>query len=330
MPVAVGKQPTAGKKWCSSMETNSPLCRTVVFLCRVATSVCCLVATMGVGCRGNDRANSLPGTAGAPCVSSQDCETPLLCDVGYCVPLSCQRGTNSCACHVDGTCDPIGISPMSCRANICRPSEEPPDGEYGAACSADLPCHGVTRGNDLDCIDGRCEQPGCPAGVVGCGCGPYGWCDPFEEQPVRCNLAERCALGGCVPGTVGCACGAGCDTGLACTYGVCRRRSHRVEISVDNPLVRACDLVVRQGPDSRRDRPVRPVFATGVLGESVQRLPKIALSFIRRQNQAFDGAVARLETDHEVTQPGAYSVSKVSCYDHLGLPVATPAIRLSN
>ena len=107
-------------------------------------------------------------------------------------------------------------------------------------------------------------------------------------------------------------------------------QNESIFIEYANPDARACDVLLLQSPNTRRDEPVKAVFGSGVIGESMQRLPKIALSFIRREDAPFKGAVARLETAYEVPQPGAYSLSTVACYDHSGELLANPDITLSN
>lgn len=263
----------------------------------------------------------IAGTRGCPCDLDHGCNEGLGCADGFCVPTHCTRGAPDCACHPDGTCDPLDGRPLTCAGNICVVTAAPEPGALGGACSSEVSC-GAADGVKLRCANGVCELPGCPSGSLGCPCGPYGACDSFEGAQARC-LASRCSLGACAPGTAGCQCidGSQCNAGLACGGGWCRSGS-RAQLTVGDAAARACDVLLLA--DDRSHLAVR--FAGSVVGHHVQRAPKLALSFISSADVALSEPVAVIDGPAGGSPVAGLHIDTAECFDRLGVRLQHPSV----
>lgn len=259
--------------------------------------------------------------ASSTCQQDNDCSAGLVCDVGYCIDPTCQRGTKDCACNTDGTCDIENVTPMSCISNRCVTTASIADGALGGACKAGRVCDG-----GLVCTNGVCEESGCPSGLIGCPCAAYGTCEPYGGQGVRCDGEGRCAVAGCIAGSLACGCTAGtCADGLHCSHGVCLGGS-AAHVTVGNELARACELAVLLDPG---EGAVRAVFGAGVLGRYHVRPPRVGLSFFAASDSAMSGNLVTIETVDGSTLPAnTIEPASVECFDEQGRTLANPQVGL--
>ncbi|MCC6620917.1 MAG: hypothetical protein IT385_06665 [Deltaproteobacteria bacterium] len=259
------------------------------------------------------------GTAGCPCEPDNTCDAGLVCTTGWCTPSGCTTGALDCACYPNATCDAHEGTPMTCESGICQLTETPADGTIGGSC-ASSPC-----ADGLVCDDGRCDDPTCPLGALGCACAAFGACDPLDGRAVPC-VDGRCRLPAtCDPGTVGCACGEGdaCAGGLACQDGLCRASS-RLTLVVAPVAAEACDVLLTE-PAAFRVSTV--AFEAHVQGETLQRSPAVALAFITRAPGSLGRAATIDLTPIAGPAPLARpTITRAVCYDALGRPLADTAV----
>ncbi|MBL8936343.1 MAG: hypothetical protein JNM69_17440 [Archangium sp.] len=175
---------------------------------RRTAAACCLgLALVLAGCPqppanndggGNTGGGSActPGTVGCGCDNSS-------CSSGECVDgacVACQRGSASCVCRANGTCD-MGLRCGNGKCETCPP------GQNGCA------CNGTTCNAGLTCSNGTCAPDTCTPGAPGCPCRTQG---PVCDNNAYCDTSSRCQT--CSPDVKGCACSSTstCLGGLVC------------------------------------------------------------------------------------------------------------------
>lgn len=136
------------------------------------------------------------GTVGCGCDNST-------CSSGECVDgacVACQRGSASCVCRANGTCD----QGLRCATGKC---ETCPVGQEGCGCM------GTTCNAGLTCSNGTCVRDTCSPGTPGCPCRTQG---PVCDNNAYCDATSRCQT--CSPDVKGCACSSTstCLGGLVC------------------------------------------------------------------------------------------------------------------
>lgn len=271
-----------------------------------------------------------PGSLGCTCDLNGWCEPfpgaaqPVACVNNYCVVDDCPRGSLACPCYGNGTCDPVDGVPMTCDEEVCTPTEVPDPGTLGGACG-EIEC-GYFGGSPMECMSGICAIPSCPFGSLNCPCGAYGRCAEYRGTQMEC-VDGFCLLDPCAPGEPGCTCAPGatpCVGENICIDGLCRLP--RVEAFVDDGRVRACDLVFEESGGQ--------VLSTGwgaeVIGEHYHRSPRLAASFIARDDAPIESVVFWFEVSEpfpgEVATDGA--LAQARCFDRFGDEITTEVIRI--
>ncbi len=228
----------------------------------------------------------------------------------------CPAGTKNCPCD-NGTCN----EGLECKDGYCVPGTSCNTGDEGCKCYDNNTCNG-----DLQCIDGICQNQDCPAGTEGCACIDGTTCN----QGLECNDNGICQRAGCTPGTEGCECDNGaCNEGLECIDDICKEPTHVTEkgFKVGNGNVRACDVLFDIG--SSKAESVK--FADVVIGRSVKRKTKIAVSFTAKADSSLDTAPIFTFVDSSgngIQDVSGISVVEVHCFDRKGAVVSDPQVSL--
>jgi hypothetical protein len=228
-------------------------------------------------------------------------------------PTTCVDGTEGCPCLADSTCtQPGGDVVLACVSDVCQRVDAPDPGELNGACDETIACS-TYEGQQLDCIEGTCQLPDCLSGLVGCPCAALATCDDPTVDGEAC-VDGICQVAGCEPGSLGCACGEGgaCNAGLECVADICRS-ADGVWLTVGDPAVRACDVLLA----ANGGRVGLVTFEATVLGETMSRAPRTAVSFSGRADATLVGDVARIELLDTVAG-AAVTVESATCYDSLG------------
>jgi hypothetical protein len=122
-------------------------------------------------------------------------------------------------------------------------------------------------------------------------------------------------------GGPGCICesDAGCASGLRCSDGLCS--SPLVTVSVGNPDVRACDLLL-----DGVGRESLVTFGGQVRGELVRRPPRIGVSLMALGDAAISEAALSIEKPSGST--GSIGLVSATCFDRTGTTVANAGLAL--
>ena len=100
-----------------------------------------------------------------------------------------------------------------------------------------------------------------------------------------------------------------------------------LSIVIDNPEVRACDLLVMETGATV----VGVAFSEDVLGEWERWAPKVALSFAQRADEAVTGWPVQLELRGAAMDADtAFDASTVKCFDRAGRAVDEPGLRFES
>jgi hypothetical protein len=205
---------------------------------------------------------------------------------------------------------------MTCDAGTCRVTEAPPDGALGGSCATTACAEGLV------CQADRCDDPSCPLGSIGCGCGPFGQCAPLDGRALAC-VDGKCQIGACAAGTLGCACDNGtCQDQLTCDGDLCRPGAG-LALRVSDPAAQACDVLLTEPGDGAR-RVSEVTFEAHVQGEYLHRSPELALAFISRAPGALGRAVSlrvSAPSGADAWSAALPIVSRAVCYDALGRPL---------
>jgi hypothetical protein len=91
-----------------------------------------------------------------------------------------------------------------------------------------------------------------------------------------------------------------------------------MRVHVDSPLARACDVTLDLGDAGLGDGGVS--FATSARGEFLQRGNVLAMAFITRADKSFESNPVTIDLPAS-TKSSATKLSRVDCYDHLGVSI---------
>ncbi|MEM6730173.1 MAG: hypothetical protein AAF658_01380, partial [Myxococcota bacterium] len=181
-------------------------------------SVIGLVLLLVGACSDSDEFPCIAGTLECACTEGQCLDEGAVCINGTCSVVSCEVGSEGCACDEDYTCgvDPSG-RPLACAGGLCAPPFCPP-GDLGCECIGAGACNDALVCSDVSGVF-RCEAADCPPGELGCSCFLDRTCD-FDTTGRRlvCDGAQ-CVPQTCDPGSAGCVCTSnfGCESGLLCS-----------------------------------------------------------------------------------------------------------------
>lgn len=271
-----------------------------------------------VGCKAEDPDSTAEGPGG-PCRDSDSCADGQSCELGFCVPEDCTVGAKDCRCHADGTCSAPSGDPLSCIENVCVETESPDEGALGASCESENDCD-----EDLRCVWGRCEMPGCPSGQLDCPCGSFGSCESYSGTELRCSDDGRCVTGACEAGSAACPCraeGTECDGDLVCRDGRCLWPRFVLQVGAEDVV--ACDVVF----EGASEAPISEVrFSGEVRGQEHDRKPERGVSFFVGESGALSSSPLWVEAKGSEEHPPALVRSR--CFDDEGAVVDDPELEL--